>query len=350
MLERIIQLSRDHPRVCGEEWLSGSSRLSGSGSPPRVRGGVGENVQEGRLAGITPACAGRRTPSALSAASARDHPRVCGEEKQHLVDEEIKVGSPPRVRGGVSQSERPHLFLGITPACAGRRRPSGRRSLTRWDHPRVCGEEWNGNFGKVFNQGSPPRVRGGVGSSHPHDAPQGITPACAGRSVGVNNVFGCPWDHPRVCGEEVVAVRIAEICAGSPPRVRGGVKRRSRRISISRITPACAGRRLVRSSPVVRSLDHPRVCGEEPRRTIPAGRGRGSPPRVRGGVVFTELAHHLAGITPACAGRREQRGHVAEVCRDHPRVCGEEGGSRNGNRVGEGSPPRVRGGANAARP
>ena len=75
-------------------------------------------------------------------------------------------------------------------------------------------------------------------------------------------------------------------------------------LTMTRITPAYAGKRVLAAghTPVVR--DHPRLCGEknvEPKRTDQKFR-----------------------ITPAYAGKRSaSRGHV-EAVRDHPRLCGEK--------------------------
>ena len=48
---------------------------------------------------ITPACAGNTSSGSSSLKAAWDHPRVCGEYIQTLIDCATDVGSPPRVRG-----------------------------------------------------------------------------------------------------------------------------------------------------------------------------------------------------------------------------------------------------------
>ena len=72
-----------------------------------------------------------------------------------------------------------------------------------------------------------------------------ITPACAGKSVTVQEQ-ACPiWDHPRVCGEKGVFIQNETLISGSPPRVRGKDTFFKRKISLSGITPACAGKSTV---------------------------------------------------------------------------------------------------------
>ena len=50
----------------------------------------------------------------------RDHPRVCGEKGFKLVGTDTVRGSPPRVRGKVPRGGDADEKLGITPACAGK--------------------------------------------------------------------------------------------------------------------------------------------------------------------------------------------------------------------------------------
>ena len=48
-----------------------------------------------------------------------DHPRMCGEQNQLLMDQVPIPGSPPRVRGTAAPGSRAGPAEGITPACAG---------------------------------------------------------------------------------------------------------------------------------------------------------------------------------------------------------------------------------------
>ena len=56
------QLPRDHPRLCGEKWLSLDEASRKSGSPPPMRGKVLE--------------------TASLIVRNQDHPRLCGEKVQ----------------------------------------------------------------------------------------------------------------------------------------------------------------------------------------------------------------------------------------------------------------------------
>ena len=71
--------------------------------------------------GITPACAGKSLWSPLLLILAEDHPRVCGEKDLELYRIMTTKGSPPRVRGKEDNAPLVSRYVGITPACAGKR-------------------------------------------------------------------------------------------------------------------------------------------------------------------------------------------------------------------------------------
>ena len=173
-----------------------------------------------------------------------NHPRMRGEE-----------------RGNRPSDEDPE---GITPACAGKSSPAPRRPRPLGNHPRMRGEEWAGWIVGVFVFG--------------------ITSACAGK---------------RVLQKGAVAM-IAE----SPPHARGRAPDFAWRISELGITPACAGKRCTRSRIPPAAWNHPRVRGEENVRVQTEILRAESPPRARGRVAGAEWAAHVRGITPACAGKR----------------------------------------------
>ena len=100
-------LSKDHPRVCGEKRLDGLGQRNGVGSPPRVRGKVGNSFSPGHARRITPACAGKRNYESSVMLYSKYHPRVCGEKHSHTDNVGDNIGSPPRVRGKASTVSAP---------------------------------------------------------------------------------------------------------------------------------------------------------------------------------------------------------------------------------------------------
>ena len=131
-----------------------------------------------------------------------------------------------------------------------------------------------------------------------------------------------------MCGEKRESTRKTKYGLGSPPHVRGKVPPPDNAPRLAgdhprmcgekwliehysddkdRITPACAGKRVQRGTGVKPLWDHPRMCGEK----SPTGyRGEtpvGSPPHVRGKACFTTRPRTTRRITPACAGKRLKR-------------------------------------------
>ena len=166
-------------------------------------------------------------------------------------------------------------------------------------------------------------MRGKVAYTDLQRPSPGITPAYAGKSLLKLLHHVGLRDHPRVCGEKAYSLVINGSEWGSPPRMRGkGTKRCSSRRG-GRITPAYAGKskRIAPSS--VLFGDHPRVCGEKLRESRGLNRTRGSPPRMRGKGESDTHGLSKPGITPAYAGKSPGS------CRCHLEL--------------RGSPPRMRG-------
>ena len=151
-----------------------------------------------------------------------------------------------------------------------------------------------------------------------------ITPACAGKRVGPGRAFPRGWDHPRVCGEKSIICWVVVTPIGSPPRVRGKVERGDNKDGCTGITPACAGKSAPLDFLNRTHQDHPRVCGEKDIAQRLACPGLGSPPRVRGKAAPRPAAPVRPRITPACAGKSHRPSIRGGWSWDHPRVCGEK--------------------------
>ena len=101
---RWVRPPRDHPRACGEKPLHFFIQVSGPGSPPRMRGKVNHLLGRGHANGITPAYAGKRIKLRKRHSICGDHPRMCGEKFLTRASRRGKKGSPPRMRGKVPSS------------------------------------------------------------------------------------------------------------------------------------------------------------------------------------------------------------------------------------------------------
>ena len=136
---------------------------------------------------ITPAYAGKRLKTQSQAACMRDHPRLCGEKLNFPSTRSITSGSPPPMRGKVTEAETVTKEDRITPAYAGKSPAGFSQYRDHWDHPRLCGEKSDRSATCFFKSGSPPPMRGKVRHAVKKVVVLGITPAYAGKSRSSNS-------------------------------------------------------------------------------------------------------------------------------------------------------------------
>ena len=93
-------------------------------------------------------------------------------------------------------------FDRITPAYAGKRYEDIFGNPRQWDHPRLCGEKLRPDSFSGDVRGSPPPMRGKVSDISDRIKNIRITPAYAGKSIAVDGSLQYLRDHPRLCGEK----------------------------------------------------------------------------------------------------------------------------------------------------
>ena len=152
----------------------------------------------------------------------------------------------------------------------------------------------------------------------------GITPAYAGKSRTPQGLRPRSGDYPRVCGEKAYSKEMAGSEWGSPPRMRGKVLWAKLYWSMIGITPAYAGKSFKVKEFACKDGDHPRVCGEKLPPHCCFCPAPGSPPRMRGKEVLSHRSELCFGITPAYAGKSFPFFGFIRLHWDHPRVCGEK--------------------------
>ena len=215
------------------------------------------------ISGITPAYAGKRLQSVQTKQKLKDHPRLCGEKSRVSHSIPSCSGSPPPMRGKGYLEPFYSIYHRITPAYAGKRRsPEAFRGFLR-DHPRLCGEKAD-YFGVTTDYlGSPPPMRGKAGIAALIAIFVGITPAYAGKSCQRLRHFPACRDHPRLCGEKFSGIWENIKGVGSPPPMRGKDQFNPERLEWCRITPAYAGKSYQSVHWRKNGQDHPRLCGEK---------------------------------------------------------------------------------------
>ena len=113
---------QDHPRRCGENSIPRFLIYKLSGSPPQVRGKLITAIRDYLRTRITPAGAGKTSRCVCKSGRKRDHPRRCGENYLSARDYETAEGSPPQVRGKPVMVISHRAIIRITPAGAGKTR------------------------------------------------------------------------------------------------------------------------------------------------------------------------------------------------------------------------------------
>ncbi len=146
---------------------------------------------------------------------------MCGDHFVLLIPAYPLRGSPPHVRGPLGHFLQTPLKGGITPACAGTTRFLQQVKVNPWDHPRMCGDHYPARCTDKIQVGSPPHVRGPPLDPTDIQGMSGITPACAGTTGKNMNRVIRTWDHPRMCGDHHRSYHNPCIEPGSPPHVRG---------------------------------------------------------------------------------------------------------------------------------
>ena len=194
----------DHPRLRGEQRKRPRFARRCIGSPPLARGTARSLPGPNRSTGITPACAGNRQTIDTDDAPSEDHPRLRGEQPSWARSTSRAQGSPPLARGTDFGGRYIGDKSGITPACAGNSEPAIKTTSSAKDHPRLRGEQNIQLIKCIYNLGSPPLARGTDNCCTKTPNILRITPACAGNSeIFILNETDV-WDHPRLRGEQVM--------------------------------------------------------------------------------------------------------------------------------------------------
>ena len=132
-------------------------------------------------------------------------------------------------------------------------------------------------------KGSPPHLRGKLKLFLMATLLVGITPAPAGKTFEPFAQWLPHQDHPRTCGENRLFYKFYLAVTGSPPHLRG---------KLLFCFAFCS-----------RLRDHPRTCGENCSQSAMVRVAAGSPPHLRGKLAVSTAPIIPLGITPAPAGK-----------------------------------------------
>ena len=202
--KRSIRSDKEHPRVCGENAQFLLETLRKTGTSPRMRGKPAEKIGCPPSSRNIPAYAGKTFDIGDAVAGQKEHPRVCGENGATIGRGISRAGTSPRMRGKLMGGVPAVQRMRNIPAYAGKTCLRAFSPNVLSEHPRVCGEnEWN-TASPITQTGTSPRMRG---KRPQHPAPtayRGNIPAYAGKTILLSSRSRTSPEHPRVCGENCV--------------------------------------------------------------------------------------------------------------------------------------------------
>ena len=109
-----------HPRLRGEDLVTGFPLSGVHGSPPLARGRLLCRSSLNQSTRLTPACAGKTRLFCRLDSPIKAHPRLRGEDPESTVMLTSDEGSPPLARGRRCVPSVSEVVVGLTPACAGK--------------------------------------------------------------------------------------------------------------------------------------------------------------------------------------------------------------------------------------
>ena len=140
-LQKILGGSnQEHPRVCGENHRVKLAREVAEGTSPRMRGKRLPQWPCGEHHRNIPVYAGKTAVKYQCSNATEEHPRVCGENTPTHTKRLQHLGTSPRMRGKPPLHQQKRGRRRNIPAYAGKTVISPAPISSAKEHPRVCGE------------------------------------------------------------------------------------------------------------------------------------------------------------------------------------------------------------------
>ena len=192
-----------------------------NGSSPRGRGTPGHRPKIIGDFRFIPARAGNASDLPEAKEESSVHPRAGGERTRVPARPSISTGSSPRGRGTRSRGRRRAGRLRFIPARAGNAGLTMSNSIFKTVHPRAGGERGACLLGLLKAIGSSPRGRGTLTESQKKCQFLRFIPARAGNARGEPTAASARPVHPRAGGERLLHDLWDWGIDGSSPRGRG---------------------------------------------------------------------------------------------------------------------------------
>ena len=146
----------------------------------RLRGENGHAAMHGfSINGTPPPTRREQDPQPPPRSSGGKHPRLRGENVAHLQHADLTTGTPPPTRGKSARGQAAAAGQGDTPAYAGKTTGRTQTGTSAREHPRLHGENCPAQARTVSTTGTPPPTQGKHVDAHPCRSETGNTPAYA---------------------------------------------------------------------------------------------------------------------------------------------------------------------------
>ena len=186
----------------GEDACTSSRSRRFMETPPHAWGRQPRQAGCGVRLRNTPTCVGKTKPCPYRTIPRWKHPHMRGEDPELLGGFSAYTETPPHAWGRLYRCASAHRRSGNTPTCVGKTRARDKRQKSTQKHPHMRGEDQGKLPFFLFFSETPPHAWGRPAAGQDRRAVHGNTPTCVGKTG--NNVSEPvhEWKHPHMRGED----------------------------------------------------------------------------------------------------------------------------------------------------
>ena len=214
-------MSGKHPRIRGENSAGSFLVKKAMETSPHTRGEPYFDKLLERSDRNIPAYAGRTKDRSRNLRRREKHPRIRGENPSSFDQLNDKLETSPHTRGELGRFVEAITYIGNIPAYAGRTSIRRRLFLFLRKHPRIRGENGIALDGSKVIAETSPHTRGEQDDHDKASRSQGNIPAYAGRTSHFGVISPDARKHPRIRGENNATMALRALAPETSPHTRG---------------------------------------------------------------------------------------------------------------------------------
>ena len=237
---------------------------------------------------------------------------------------QVRIGLPPRMWG---RPEFPELLRDVarfTPTDVGTTTFDNVENLPEAVYPHGCGDDFRIiTFGKN-NTGLPPRMWGRRSPCLRGEILFRFTPTDVGTTSYCQRFHMSGSVYPHGCGDDPLAVDLASIAVGLPPRMWGRRIPHQQIRSNHRFTPTDVGTTYASTRGSAKSPVYPHGCGDDFKLLSSNIIDLGLPPRMWGRRPSTSMNLGFWRFTPTDVGTTSFNSEKCDTISVYPHGCGDD--------------------------